>query len=260
MGIVTGFVFTSDTETVTRTKLNSLVANLLTEFNGNIDNANVKAAAGIVYTKLNLSNSVVNADINSSAAIAYSKLNLGLSVVNADISATAAIAYSKLNLASSLLVTDIASTAYASEAEAKAGTENTKLMTPLTTMQAILDRVYPIGTVVTLSVSTNPATLYGIGTWTAIAGKVIVGIDASQTEFDTLNETGGNKTVSTSHTHSIPYNGWSNASGNNEGLLYRTSGGGDSLVTTANRTSGSGGDEISVLSPYIVKYVWERTA
>lgn len=40
----------------------------------NIDNADVKAAAGIVYSKLSLSNSIVNADINASADIEVSKL------------------------------------------------------------------------------------------------------------------------------------------------------------------------------------------
>ena len=55
MGIISTSIFTSDTETVTRTKLNNLVANLKTEFNGSIDNSNIKAAAGIVGSKLDLS-------------------------------------------------------------------------------------------------------------------------------------------------------------------------------------------------------------
>ncbi len=62
----------------------------------NIENADIKAAAGIVYSKLSLANSIVNADINSAAAIAYSKLNLSGSIVNADINASAAISQSKL--------------------------------------------------------------------------------------------------------------------------------------------------------------------
>ncbi len=40
----------------------------------NIENADIKAAAGIVYSKLNLATSILNADINASAAIATSKL------------------------------------------------------------------------------------------------------------------------------------------------------------------------------------------
>jgi len=41
--------FSSDTETVTRTKLNGLAANLLTQFNGNVDIDNI-AAAGLLQT------------------------------------------------------------------------------------------------------------------------------------------------------------------------------------------------------------------
>lgn len=53
MGVVTGaFIFTSDTETVTRTKLNDLSGSLLSEFNGNIEDANIKSNAGIVASKL----------------------------------------------------------------------------------------------------------------------------------------------------------------------------------------------------------------
>ena len=62
------------------------------------------------------------------------------------------------------------------------------------TRAQLLALVYPVGSVVTFGVSTNPATLFGFGTWAAIAGKVIVGIDAGQEEFDTLDETGGEKT------------------------------------------------------------------
>jgi hypothetical protein len=42
--------------------------------NGSITNDKVNASAGIVYSKLSLSNSIVNSDISSSAAIDYSKL------------------------------------------------------------------------------------------------------------------------------------------------------------------------------------------
>lgn len=51
MAIVsTTTTFTSDTETVTRTKLNGLVADLLTEFNGSIDKDNVAISIALSYT------------------------------------------------------------------------------------------------------------------------------------------------------------------------------------------------------------------
>lgn len=70
-------------------------------------NADVAAGAGIVYSKLSLTNSIVNADISGSAAIAYSKLSLTNSIVNADIAAGAGIAYAKLNLANSITASDL---------------------------------------------------------------------------------------------------------------------------------------------------------
>jgi len=58
-----------------------------------------------------------------------------------------------------------------------------------------LDAAYPIGSIYISYSSTNPGTLFG-GTWTAFGtGKTLVGIDTSDTDFDTIGETGGNKTV-----------------------------------------------------------------
>jgi len=55
--------------------------------------------------------------------------------------------------------------------------------------------VFPVGFVFISVVSTSPATLLGYGTWSAFgAGRVLVGLDAGQTEFDTVEETGGAKT------------------------------------------------------------------
>lgn len=136
----------------------------------------------------------------------------------------------------------------------KGGVAYPSQSTVLADWSKIMNLVYPIGSVVTLGVSTNPATLFGVGTWTAIAGKVIVGIDATQTEFDALNETGGAKTVT--HSHTIPNNtqqtnvGWD---GDGCGAKYYT-------TISHNHGGTTGNDVTSVLQPYIVKYVWERTA
>jgi len=54
---------------------------------------------------------------------------------------------------------------------------------------------WPVGSVFISVVSTNPATLFGFGTWAAIAaGRVLVGLDSGDTDFDTVEETGGAKT------------------------------------------------------------------
>lgn len=76
MGIVALPSFGSDPATITAAGLDGKVDPLATEFNGNVDNDNIKASAGIVYSKLNLTGSIVNADVGGSAAIASSKLDL----------------------------------------------------------------------------------------------------------------------------------------------------------------------------------------
>lgn len=77
----------------------------------NIDNNDIKSSAGIVYSKLTLTDSIVNADINSAAAISYSKINLLGSIVNADINNSAGITYGKLNLSSSIVNSDVSNSA-----------------------------------------------------------------------------------------------------------------------------------------------------
>lgn len=109
MGLISIPKTFSDNENPLYTDVNSNWSTIYNEFNGNIENVNIKSNAAIAYSKLNLTGSVLNADINSSAAIAYSKLNLANSILNSDIASGASISYSKLNLANSIINSDIAS-------------------------------------------------------------------------------------------------------------------------------------------------------
>jgi len=54
---------------------------------------------------------------------------------------------------------------------------------------------FPVGALFLSLVATDPATLLGYGTWAAFgAGRMLVGLDAGDADFDTVRETGGAKT------------------------------------------------------------------
>ena len=154
---------------------------------------------------------------------------------------------------------------------------------------------FPIGSVFLSVVSTNPATLLGYGTWTAIAaGKMLVGLDSGDTDFDTAEETGGAKTktiaqanlpnistgAGTSHNHT--------QDAHNHDFLPRTAttGSVSSIVTGTLDTSstisganqphnqskvatnqaeaahthslGGSGTALNVVNPYFVVRIWRR--
>ena len=108
---------------------------------------------------------------------------------------------------------------------------------------------YPIGAIYLSVNSTNPGTLFG-GTWVQWgAGKVPVGIDTSQTEFSTVEKSGGEKTHQLSadelpsHTHSI--GGHTHTLGNHShtiagGATTAASSGAHTHVLKASNVFGSG--------------------
>lgn len=63
------------------------------------------------------------------------------------------------------------------------------------TISQVVGFVYPVGSIYVSTVSTDPGTLFGVGTWEAFgAGRVLVGLNDADTDFDTAEETGGAKT------------------------------------------------------------------
>lgn len=137
--------------------------------------------------------------------------------------------------------------------------------------------LYPVGSVyINASVSTNPATLLGFGTWSEIgAGRVLVGQDAADTLFDTLGETGGSKdAVNVSHTHtatvtdpghnhSFTHRGFANSGGfgfeTGDGNFTYTTNSNTTGITVSNSTEGEDGTNKNI-QPYIVVKMWQRTA
>lgn len=64
---------------------------------------------------------------------------------------------------------------------------------------------FPVGAVYINVTGTNPGTELGYGTWSAFgAGRVLVGYDSGDTDFDTAEETGGAKTVASAGSVAAP--------------------------------------------------------
>ena len=154
----------------------------------------------------------------------------------------------------------------------------------------IMNIVYPVGSVFIGVVSTNPDTLLfggtSLTTWAAFGeGKVLVGIDSSDTDFDTVEETGGAKTHTLSdsevpvrdHKHFVSKSGEVSfsvgevtstttvaayADNGSESYNFRkTSPEADADVgLTSNPTTSPSASAHNNVQPYIVVYMWKRTA
>lgn len=129
----------------------------------------------------------------------------------------------------------------------------------------VLDTYYPVGKIYITMGNENPNETIG-GTWEKTAsGKVLVGVDTNDIDFNTIGKTGGEKTHTLTleempeHNHSFdtvystqvplsePYyaSGFSN---NNIG------------VGTGHTNTTGGSQPHNNLQPYMTVYMWKRTA
>ena len=71
---------------------------------------------------------------------------------------------------------------------------------------AIVDKIYPVGSIymsVTDSTAAAVEARFG-GTWVVFgSGKTLVGVNTSETEFNTVEKTGGNKSINLQHNHTV---------------------------------------------------------
>jgi hypothetical protein len=151
-------------------------------------------------------------------------------------------------------------------------------------VQAAIALLYPVGSIYTnASVSTNPATLLGFGTWTAFgAGRVMVGFDSGNALFDTAEETGGSADATLpTHTHTATSTVTDAGHSHVIGADINQAAGGSGrngvsgspavspqptstvttgiTVATSNASTGSSGTNANY-QPYITVYMWKRTA
>ena len=120
---------------------------------------------------------------------------------------------------------------------------------------------FPIGYVLITTTNTNPGN-FTAGTWEAFGtGRTLVGIDADQTEFNTVLKTGGEKTHTLSssempsHTHtqgSHSHTGTASSAGSHSHTITANSGGSHNHYASSNWTGTHGHD--------ILVYGYGRTA
>ena len=134
-----------------------------------------------------------------------------------------------------------------------------------------INRIYPVGSIymsTTHSTASAVAAALGGGTWSAWGtGRVPVGVNTGDTDFNSAEKTGGEKAHKLtnaeipSHSHDI-YSGYSDTSAGTDAYRYQYWAGaslgwhGGNLGTSST----GGGGSHNNLQPYITVYMWKRTA
>lgn len=105
----------------------------------------------------------------------------------------------------------------------------------------MVDLFYPVGSIYITTNETNPGITLGKGTWeTYAAGRFLVGADANDSDFQKAGKNGSAVVLNTDHVQ------WNLPTSTNGSARY-------------NYTSDSMENK-SILPPYVVCYIWTRTA
>lgn len=150
--------------------------------------------------------------------------------------------------------------------------------------RSLLDHIYPVGSIYMSTNALNPTNFFG-GTWVAWgAGRVPVGFNGSDGNFNSSEKTGGSKTINISHSHTVNSHKHVGTTGYDENNYYSGVQWGSAVLPssgfawnskwsaatnpirlsytspespgTNSQLSGSQ----SILQPYITCYMWKRTA
>lgn len=130
-------------------------------------------------------------------------------------------------------------------------------------LSSLWDQIYPVGSIYITVNATNPSVLFG-GTWEQLKGKFLVGVDSSDTDFETSGKTGGEKTHTLTvdempkHTHNLKTGGKTNAwKAPNYALCYQYQ---EESVFSSTEGIGIAGDSQAHnnLPPYMTVYMWKR--
>lgn len=149
----------------------------------------------------------------------------------------------------------------------------TRLMGAFTSVTDLTKQLFllmhRVGDIIFSTSDENPSTIYG-GTWVAWGkGQVPVGVDTSDSDFNTVEKTGGEKehtlTVDEipSHSHIQTWNGnimvGGGSGGESTNGSYLNEGGNGTYPATLTNNVGNSHSHNN-LQPYITCYMWKRTA
>jgi hypothetical protein len=144
-------------------------------------------------------------------------------------------------------------------------------------VQAALQILHPIGSIYTATVSTNPGTLLGFGTWATFgSGRMLISQDATYTAGSTggfatttlitanlpshSHTFTGNALPSHSHSYTTPVGGFTLSGSGGTGSDPGTTGGASGGTPTGTIGNTGSGTAVTTISPYIAVYMWQRTA
>lgn len=134
--------------------------------------------------------------------------------------------------------------------------------TKLSNADSILGKVYPVGAYYFSSQSTEPATLFGFGTWSRVKGRGLVGVDESDLALSSGGKQGGSINPLSQHTIA-PSSGqfivsrgsgtshWSSASAPSSSYAMDTEASGITVGDNTNHNN---------WQPFEAAYIWKRTA
>lgn len=132
------------------------------------------------------------------------------------------------------------------------------------TLSNLVNFFYPVGSYYfNDSVSTNPGSLFGVGTWVAVEEYVLAGYKSGSTEFGTAGGTYGSKTHTLitaempAHTHDVATSFNAGASSN---IKRDNTDAGDVQNLSAKAVSTGGGGAHNNIQPSRTVYMWRRTA
>lgn len=130
--------------------------------------------------------------------------------------------------------------------------------------KALRDIFYPIGAIYESTSPNNPSTFIG-GTWERFGnGRVLVGVDEADSDFNTPNKTGGEKMHKLTIAEMPSHSHGQVVTANNTGSAIRRdydSDGSAGIYSQGVQTEATGGEQAhNNLQPYVTVYMWRRTA